>query len=226
MKALRILIIIGLISQLGLKLEAQDIKFGFLAGLVVTNARVTNKPEIHNDYRVFYPMYSFNINGYIEYKFSKNWGISAEPGFIRKGGIVRFGLNHYMSSIKLSLNYVQMPLLINFYFSDKFFVSLGPEFAYLINSEENLPSTATGLSQFNENAFEISVMIGLNYSLSKKIDIGLRYNHGLTYNSIITWTDVYGPPIGQSKVYNQYFQFILRFKITTGSNNTHTAYRN
>ena len=218
MKSLKILLIIGLTLLSVLKLKAQDIKFGFLAGFVITNAQVTHKPEIYTDYRVFYPMYSFNINGYFEYKISKTFGISAEPGFIRKGGIIRFGINHYMSSIKLQLNYVQVPILANFYCTNKFFVSIGPEFAYLLNSKGNLPEIATGLIYFKENAFEISGLIGLNYSISKKVDIGFRYNHGITHFSVLKWTDGYGPEIGQSKVYNQYFQFIIRFKIKTGAN--------
>ena len=221
MKTLKILIIIGLTLQLGLKLQAQNIKFGFLSGFVVTNAQVANKIEIYNDYRVFYPMVSFNINGYFEYKISKTWGIAAEPGFIRKGGIVRFGVNHYMSIIKLQLNYVQLPMFVNLYCTNTFFISLGPEFAYLINSKENLPSIATGFNYFKENAFEMSGFIGLNFSISKKVDIGFKYNHGFTNISVLKWTDGYGPEIGQSKVYNQYFQFIIRFKIKTGTNNVY-----
>ena len=218
MKTPKALIIIGLVLNLGLNLQAQEINFGFLSGLGVTNACVTNKIEIYNDYRVFYPMGSFNINGYIEYKFSKTFGIAAEPGYIRKGGVIRFGVNHYMSIIKFQLNYVQLPIFVNIYCTNKFFVSIGPEFAYLINSEGNLPEIATGFAYFKENAFEISGLIGINFSITKKIDVGLRYNHGLTNISVLKWTDGYGPEIGQSKVYNQYFQFIFRFKIQTGAN--------
>lgn len=219
MKTPKALILIGVVLTLGLRLQAQDIKLGFLSGLGYTNAIVTNKIEIYNDYRVFYPMGSFNINGCIEYKFSKAFGIEAEPGYIRKGGVIRFGVNHYMSIIKLQLNYVQLPIFFNIYCPYKFFVSIGPEFAYLINSEENLPEIATGFAYFKENAFEISGLIGINYSITKKIDVGLRYNRGLTNISVLKWTDGYGPYIGQSKVYNQYFQFIFRYKVKTGANN-------
>ena len=214
MKTPKALIIIGLLIVLGLKLQAQDIKFGFLTGLVVSNAHVINKIYFH-DYRVFHPMYSFNINGYIEYRISKTWGIEADPGYIRKGGVVRFGINHYMSIIKLQLNYLQLPILANFYYTNKFFFSIGPEFAYLINSEGNLPGIATGFFYFKENAFEISVLIGVNYSITEKIDVGLRYNHGLTNIAVLKWTYGYGPEVGQSKVYNQYFQFTFKFKIQT-----------
>jgi hypothetical protein len=213
MKTQKALIIIGLLLSLGLNLQAQDFKFGLLSGLVVSNAYLTDKIDIYSDYRVFYPMYSFNVNGYFEYKISKTWGIEAEPGFIRKGGIVRFGVNHYMSVIDMKLNYLQLPVLANFYCANRFFVSIGPEIAYMISREENLPDPASGFKYFKENALEISGMIGLNYSLSKKIDLGLRYNRGFTNISILEWTDGYGPEIGASNVYNQYFQLIFRFNI-------------
>jgi hypothetical protein len=212
------LITMGLILSSGLKLPAQDFKFGFLLGLGVTNACVLNKIEPYHDYRVFYPAGSFNINGYVEYKFSETFGIAAEPGFIRKGGIVRYGVNHYMDVITLHLNYVQLPIFANIYCTKKFFVTIGPEFAYLMNSEGNLPGIATGFTSFKENAFEISGLVGINYSIKNKIDLGLRYNHGLTKISVLKWTDGYGPEIGQSNVYNQYFQFIFRYKIMTGAN--------
>lgn len=210
------LIIIGLVLNLGLKLQAQEIKFGYLSGLGVSNAHVTNKIENRKDYKVFHPVYSFNINGYFEYKISKTWGIEAEPGFIRKGGTVG-GMNRYHSTIKMRLNYIQLPILANLYITKKFFVSIGPEFAYMINRQGNLPEKATGFDDFKENAFEISGLMGLNYSIYKEVDIGFRYNHGLTNMSILKWTNGFGPVVGQSKVYNQYFQFIFRINISTGA---------
>lgn len=215
MKTFKILILIGFAFLSGLKPQAQNFNLGLLSGLVVTNARVTNKIDIYNDYRVFYPMGSFNFNGSIEYKISKSCGIEAEPGLIRKGGIVRFGVNHYMSIINMQLYYFQLPILTNLYISKKFFVSLGPEFAYLINSKVNLPEVATGFNLFKENAFEISGLVGLNYSISKKVYFGIKYNHGFTNISVLNWTDGYGPVIGQSNVFNQYFQFIIRFILKT-----------
>jgi hypothetical protein len=217
MKTLKVLIIIGMILNMGFNLKAQDIKFGFLSGLVVSNARVADKIDTQKDYRVFYPMYSFNINGFIAYKISNTWGIAAEPGFITKGGIVRFGINHYTSVIDMKLNYIQLPILANFYFTNKLFVSMGPEFAFMINSQENVPLIGTGFRYFKDNAFEISGLIGLNYRISRKVDIGFRYNHGFTKISIMEWTDGFGPVIGESKVYNQYFQLIVRFFIRPGA---------
>lgn len=213
MKPLKVLIAIGLVLNLTIKLQAQDIRFGFLTGLVGNNANVPDKIEVYKHYRVFYPLYGFSINGFIEYKISEKLGITAEPGFIRKGGIGFNEVSHYTSDINMKLHYLQLPILANFYFTDKFFVSAGPEFAGMINSKENLPPRGSGLNYFKENAFEVSGLIGLNYSISMKVGIGVRYNHGFTKIATITWTDGYGPVIGESNVYNQYFQFILRLNL-------------
>jgi hypothetical protein len=213
MKTLKKLAFIVLILIPTMKSVAGDFKFGFVTGLVVNNPNIASKIDMYKDYRVFYPLYGFNINGFMEYKLSEKWGIAAEPGFIRKGGIVRFGINHYTSEINMKLHYLQLPALASYYFTGKLSVSAGPEFAYMINNKDNLPLAGTGFNDFKENAFEISALIGLNYSISKKVDFGLRYNHGLTKISILQWTDGYGPVIGESKVYNQYFQLIIRFLV-------------
>jgi hypothetical protein len=213
MKTLKTLAIIGLFLIPTFKSAARDFKYGFVSGLVVSNANILSKIDRYKDYRAFYPLYGFNINGFIEYKISERWGIAAEPGFIRKGGVVRFGINHYTSEINMKLHYLQLPVLANYNITEKLFASAGPEFAYMINNKDNLPLPGTGFSKFKDNAFEVSGLIGLNYSISKKVGFGLRYNHGLTKISILQWTDGYGPVIGESKVYNQYFQLIIRFLV-------------
>ena len=228
LKKLKILIITALLLNLGLNLQAQKINYGLLAGYVCANAHVIKTTSYAT--RLFYPMHSFNVNGFIEYRFPGTWGIAAEPGFIRKGGVVD-GENHFLGSFDLQLNYVQLPILANLYCTDRFYISFGPEFAYLSNKDVNLPSLPDWLTPsqkeaykmftpFEENAFEISGMIGVNYSIIKKIDIGLRYSHSLTPFSVTNWInhrypDGYGN-MGNSNEYNQYLQFIVRYKIKPG----------
>lgn len=226
MKKLKILIITALLLHMGLNLQAQKINYGLFAGYVCANAHVIKSNEYAT--RLFYPMHSFNVNGFIEYRFPGAWGIAAEPGFIRKGGNVD-GENYFLGSFDLRFNYVQLPIISNLYCTDRFYISFGPEFAYLINKDGNLPSlpdTFTPFEKkayemftpFEENAFEISAMIGVNFSIINKIDVGLRYNHSLTRFSEVTWINHRYPvghgTMGYSNVYNQYLQFIVRYKIT------------
>ena len=221
MKTLKILIITGLMLLPGLNLKAQNINYGFQAGYVYANAHVIKDNEYAT--RIFYPMHSFNINGYIEYRFQGVWGIAAEPGYIRKGSVVDPNTNNF-SRFDLQFNCIQLPILANLYLTERFFISFGPEFSFLINKDENSQHLGQEFNyfkfnSFEENALEVSGLIGVNYSISKKIDLGLRYNHSLANFSVVSWINPRYPPgegfMGNSNAYNQYIQFLFRYKIKT-----------
>lgn len=225
MKKLINLIVTVLFFQLGLNLQAQQIHYGLGAAYVITNAHVIKS----NDYAkgIFSPMHSYSIHGFIEFRFAGAWGMAAEPGLIRKGGGVD-GKNHYLGDFDLQLHYFHLPLLAHLYYSDKLYVSFGPEFSFLLSNDGNvpdLPATFTPsekaayqmFTPFEEHAFEISAMIGLNYKLIKHIDIGLRYSHALTKFSETSWINPRYPIgygiMGYANVYNQYLQLIVRYII-------------
>lgn len=189
---------------------AQKFRFGFVGGLDIANARLTNKPDIEFETKVFYPMISLNANGYIGFKSAGFWGISVEPGYIQKGGVVR---NVNNDNIRIQLNYLHLPVFADFYFGEKFFLSAGPEFAYLINAKAKSMGNSNDISDAYDNDFEVSGTLGINYNFHKHFDIGLKYSHGLTYTTKITWTDETGTFLDESKEYNQYFQVFVRFKI-------------
>lgn len=193
--------------------NAQDFKFGILSGFNVANAQLTNKPDIEGVSRIYYPLISITTNGYFSYLSSGVWGLSAEPGFIQKGGKIQNQQDNRDDDIKFKLNYIQLPILADFYLSDKIFLSVGPEFAYLINAKIKTKDFANDITDNYDNHFEISGLIGVNYNILENFDIGLRYNHGLTYTWKVTYTDDAGYEMGEMKEYNQYFQFIVRFKI-------------
>ena len=194
----------------GLHLQAQNLNYGFQAGFGISKPQLAENS--FSSSQVFFSMASFNLNGHIEYRFPGMLSISAEPGFIRKGGAVD-GINRIMENFKIQLNYVQVPILANFYFTDRIFVCVGSEFAYLLNTDGNLDFNQDAFTPFENNAFEVSGLAGVNYSISKRIDLGFRYNHSLTPFPDVHWTDIYGEELGQAKAYNQYFQLIARYKI-------------
>jgi len=200
----KIMLSIVLVCLSLMRIEAQNFKFGFVAGFVAANAHSISNPERYTDYRVFYPMAALNVNGLIRYKKSdQNWGFSVEPGLIQKGGLI-----HILDQkSRFRLNYFQLPVLAEIRLTDQLFLAAGPEFAYLLTSKG-----IGAFSQFKEKAFEISGMVGLHYRITEALDIGLRYNHAITSNSVLTWSDETGQPVGQSEIYNQYIQLVFRFK--------------
>ncbi len=210
MKKLILLKITSLLLIFNTSLFAQDFKFGLVGGLDVANSHLTNKSEVNSDSRVYYPMISFNANGYIGYRSTGLWGISLEPGYIKKGGVQQYDEDN---DVKCQISYLQLPVLADFYLSEKIFISVGPEFAYQINAKANAKDYSLDISDLYDNDFELSGIIGINYNIQKHFDVGVKYSHGLTYVSKNSLVDEAGESSEDSKEYNQYFQLFVRFKI-------------
>lgn len=205
MKKKTIFFAVGLMIISNLTVFSQDLKLGFAAGFDVANAHLTNKPDGGDNDQVYYPMIAYNFNGYIGYKKSELWGLSFEPGFIQKGGRQKSSGDY----IRLNLNYIQLPILFDYYFVDNFYISIGPELSYLINAKLK----SSDITDLYDRRFELSALVGINYRINDKLDVGLRYNHGLIYTSKVTWVNALGESLGESKVFNQYLQFVIKFKI-------------
>jgi len=204
-----IFIAIGLLVISNLTAFSQNFKFGLVAGFDIANAHLTNKPDGFGDNQVYYPMIAYNFNGYIGYKKTESWGLSIEPGFIQKGGRQKSSDDY----IRFNLNYIQLPVLFDYYIADKFYVSIGPELSYMMNAKVKSKDNSNDITDLYDRRFELSGLVGINYRIIDKLDIGLRYNHGLTYTSKITWTNEFGESVGELKDYNQYFQLIVKWKI-------------
>ena len=209
MRTSAFIILSGLLVCSGLNTEARDFRYGILAGFDVASGRMTNKPDLDVYSKYYYPMFSFNANGYLGYRSSGWWGLSAEPGFIQKGGIKKAE----GEDIAYRLNCIQLPVLAEWHITDRWFLSAGPELSYMINAKRKSGHSSIDVTDYYDQRFEVSGLIGIDYSVTKFLDIGLRYNHGLTYTSKFTWTDEMGLETGVSKEFNQYFQVILRCAI-------------
>lgn len=213
MKVVKIFIIAIVTFFWVLNIEAQNISYGITYGLGISIAHSFNTSDYSSADPFFHPVASFNVDGFIEYKLSKSWALSAEAGFIRKGG-ASDNFQRHMAIAYLRLNYIHMPIMAKYYATKWLSFSIGPEFAYLLNSSESLTFYSSGLTDFRDDAFEISAMIAMNFSISRMFDLGFRYNHGLTKIVTIQWNQFpYGWRRGESDVYNQYFLLFMRFKI-------------
>jgi hypothetical protein len=199
----------GLLLFSGMKLFSQDFKFGFIAGIDITKSHLKDKPDIQNlDY---YPMISYNLNGYIGYKSSRPWGLSVEPGFIRKGFVFK---NEQYGNIRSQINYIQLPMLLDIYLTKKICLSAGPEIAYMINAKLKLKEHNPGSNTDSyDKRFELSGIIGLNYKITEKFGVNIRYNHGLTYTRELTQFENLVNSTTIPTEYNQYFQLSVRYKL-------------
>ena len=199
-----------LIAVSVLKIYPQEFKFGLIAGIDISYPKRTNPNLTPRSY--YNHMITYNFNGYVAYKSKGFWGFSLEPGYIRKGG----NKSSYTSfssgiswpqfsndfTIPYHLDYFQVPVLFDVYVTKKIFVSLGHEFAWLVDATKEYTNGETvSLSEYNKD-LELSGLIGLNYNIIKNLDVGLRYSRGLS--NTIDSEDL--------TEYNQYLQLLLRFK--------------
>ncbi len=192
-------------------LHAQDFRAGFLAGVCISQIRLS-VDGFEGDPPEYTPEANFNINGYMGYKSSGRWGLSIEPGYIAKGALQENAPNDKSDDIRFRFHYVQLSVLADFYIAEKLFASIGPEFALMLKANSIYQDETFDITTNYDNKFEISGLIGINYSVGKMVDLGVRYSHGMTHIASWTFTDVNGTSLGTVKEYNHYFQFLLRAK--------------
>lgn len=193
-------------------LQSQNLRFGLLAGANATKM-ITGMGDrfvgdgTYNPY-AYDPMLSFNVNGIAELRFLKWFGLSAEPGFITKGGNT-FTLEGEDASYKI--NYLQLPVLGEFFLANRFSISFGPEFAYALSAKFKTNGLSDDIKGKPENKNEISGIVGIHFMLSKKLGVGLKYSYGLTKVNTIIMTGLDGAVMGTYDENNQYLQLNLRW---------------
>jgi len=199
---------IGLILMPLISLNAQNLDLGIKSGFGIANIYITNLPGTDTNSDLFSPIMSYSLNGTLNYKSKGLWGFSFEPGFIKKGWFSN--INEY----KIGLQYFQLPILSDFYLSDKFYLSIGPEINFLLNAKNKSSYGTQKITDLN-NKFEFSGVVSGAYNISNNLDIGIRYSRGLTQISDkVFWVfDESDDDPAELKDYNQYLQFFIKLKI-------------
>jgi hypothetical protein len=207
----RVLILLTICLLLLSGVHAQGFRFGAVAGLDFPNIRIHETGG--KDLDLYERTTGFNLNAYLAYKTKSFLGISIEPGYMLKGANMDNSLdtNLVEETIRLKLDYMQMPVLVDFYvLKERLIFQIGPEFA--LKTAAKLEGT--DMSEYYNKDFEISGSAGANLHLLKFFDIGVRYNFGFTpLTDPIPVVDVAGTELGEAKVYNNYLQVLLRFKL-------------
>ncbi|NCA86467.1 MAG: PorT family protein [Clostridia bacterium] len=196
---------------IAINIQAQEFNFGLSSGADITNIRLSG--SMSDKYVEYKPTVAFNLNAFAAYRSAGFLGITAEPGFIFKGAKVTDVYSTEKHKARWIFPYLQLPLLADFYLTDKLYLSVGPEFSYMIAAKIYYDAKFTDISYAYDNKFEVSGMAAINYTILPKVDIALRYSHGFTKTTQIDFTDIHNEPLGHVKEYNQYLQLLLRARI-------------
>ncbi len=113
----------------------------------------------------------FVIGGFVGGKFNDDWGIQADVLYSQQGGDFDLG--------EFDTDYINIPVVLEFYLAKRIQVHAGPQFGFLIN--DNAKTIAGNLiSDIKTNSTDISGVVGVGVDLPLNLRLEGRYNFGFT----------------------------------------------
>lgn len=104
----------------------------------------------------------------------------------------------YTDGIKQRMNYLSLPILLDYQPVQKLHLLAGPSFGYrvLLNNNSNVSSSF--LRDTWNNSFDFSLAAGLEYGFGKHLRLGVRYVYALTPAGKVSLVDENATPIGET----------------------------
>lgn len=177
MKKNILLLVIGLVFGFA---NAQKIQYGVKAGLSAETL-IGNIGGIRN----FKSKLGYTLGGFAEYKFAEKFSLQPEVLYswlgAKSDGTINLGGSKYDVKGVLDLSYLNIPIMVKYYVSDKFNLEFGPQFSFLLDVKSSV--TYDGITyKITKESFEtsdIGLNIGGGYDYTKHISLGARYSFGL-----------------------------------------------
>jgi hypothetical protein len=164
-----------------------------------------------------YPVLSHMYNLYFSYRMNNVFGIALEPGIIRKGyGGKRVLEEGDVLFDRRQIEYLQLPLLLEFSLTESVQLMAGPEFGYLLDKKmrtthDSKPAVLTDLPK--NDRFDFGIQVGGYYTLMKHLDVGIKVGASFTGGDKYYLTNDAGEVL--TKVYrkNCYANSFIRVKL-------------
>lgn len=139
--------------------KAQKVHFGLKAGMNASS--LSNFSS--NDTKI-----GFNA-GVLAHIHTNNrsWGIQPELVFSSEG------------QKNLNLNYLNVPILVQYMFDNGFRFEVGPQFGFLMSAKDKSGSSTVDVKNLF-NSTNISLPVGIGYLTSYGLGFDARYNFGLS----------------------------------------------
>ena len=162
----------------------------------------------------------FYVGAFVEYKLNDRFGISPEFVYSMQGvkaeasGRDEWDGVDYKYEGKMSLNYLNIPVLAKIYVAESFSIDVGPQFGFLLSAKEKDKATYAGQTHEADedikkfcNTFDMALGIGATYNIGKFMIQG-RYNIGIT--DVAKFEDE--KPSSHKALRNNVFQFGVAYR--------------
>jgi hypothetical protein len=148
--------------------KAQQTHFGLKGGVNVSQLHF-NDDENSTDSKV-----GLNLGILAHIHTSKTWAIQPELIYSLEGAQQKTG----NLKVTYNLNYINVPVLLQYMFDNGFRLEGGPQIGFLLNAKTKTGSVTVNNTSFKSTA--ISIPLGLGYLTSSGVGLDARYVFGLS----------------------------------------------
>ena len=197
---MRYLCLFLLLNFYSIIVNAQHFNAGVLVGLSTS--------QVDGDNLAGFNKAGIKVGGFVNRKLGERCSLAFELEFIQKGS--RKPLNQDDNTYYLMrLNYLEVPLLLNYQVGGKLKFEAGPSFAALISSyEEDQNGELKGAVEFNK--FDYLINVGATYNISEHWFANARFSYSL--GPIRKFTQGYVYSYYKNGQYNQVLAFTLGYQ--------------
>ncbi|RKF37142.1 opacity protein [Sphingobacterium siyangense] len=129
----------------------------------------------------------FYAGAFVNFPLSGVFSIQPEVVYSQQGAKLNdryfFGGIFTATEMRQTLEYINVPLMVQYKATPKFYLEAGPEFGFLINAKFKEHFLGESLSRDNKdllNTFNFGAGIGLGYKFTPNLGVNVRYIAGLS----------------------------------------------
>jgi len=176
MKRIIYLSLVGIMLGMATAVSAQvQLAIGLKGGLNFASLNTNSSVKANYGNRTGY-----HAGAYVMFKFSKV-AIQPELIFSKQGQTYTVNSKNYNSNY----DYINIPIIVKFYIAGGFNLQAGPQFGFLASSKGYVRDAAGNISTGQDlknfvKSSDVSVGVGFGWDLPFGVNIGARYNIGLS----------------------------------------------
>ncbi|MEO7393471.1 MAG: porin family protein, partial [Chitinophagaceae bacterium] len=146
-------------------LKAQDTHFGIKAGINSSNIKFNDGSDLDSKT-------GLHIGGLAHIHIQKHFAAQPELVFSMQGG----GLG---DNNKLKLNYINLPVLLQYMFDEGFRLETGPQIGFMVSGKQKRGDVEVDIKDAYSTV-DVSWVFGAGYLFHSGFGLDARYNLGIT----------------------------------------------
>jgi Outer membrane protein beta-barrel domain len=166
-KTTLIIVLLLLLFSVAIQVNAQQVHFGVKGGVNIAQLHF-NDDQLSPDSKV-----GLNLGVLAHIHTSKTWALQPELIYSLEGA-QKVG----NPATNYSLNYLNIPVLLQYMFSNGFRLEGGPQIGFLLSAKRKVSDVSTDYNSFKSSA--VSIPLGVGYLTSSGFGLDARYVFGLS----------------------------------------------